>query len=123
MVSAIYYGKSGMVTDDLFFKGFPVLWNMAACYLYFIWDLGSWGNFVAIMLMCIMHFIPIKYVYPSRTSAFQRLNILATAVFFLTTITAVYLYPHAPLWLKILTNLSVLYLFAIGLYYTFRPNT
>ena len=123
VVSALYYGKSGMVTDDLFFRGFPVLWNMAACYLYFIWDLGKWGNFIAIMIMCVLHFVPIKYVYPSQTPSNQFINIIATIVFFITTIASVYLFPQNPFWLNLLASISVLYLFVVGLYYTFRPTS
>jgi len=36
LVSALYYGKQGMVSDDMYFIGFPVMWNMVVFYLVFV---------------------------------------------------------------------------------------
>ena len=33
--SALYYGKDGMVADEQYFIGFPVLWNIVVFYCFF----------------------------------------------------------------------------------------
>ena len=44
LVSAIYYGKEGMVSDDYYFIGFPVMWNVVVFYLVFIFEAPHWFN-------------------------------------------------------------------------------
>ena len=75
MASTLYYGKEGMVSNDYYFVGFPVLWNWVAFYLYYIFELPVWGNVVFIWVCAVLHFVPIKYVYPSRTQKFMFLNV------------------------------------------------
>ena len=66
MSSILYYAKDGMVSEDYYFVGFPVLWNLVAFYLFCVFHLPPFTNLVLIVLLGIMHFIPLKYAYPSR---------------------------------------------------------
>lgn len=86
LTSAIYYGKEGMVSNDMYFIGFPVLWNMVAFCLYYVWGLPPMGNFIAILAFAVMHFIPIKFLYPSRTKKFMKMNVLVTVIFILSNV-------------------------------------
>jgi phosphatidylcholine synthase len=61
-------------TDDSF-VGFPSYWNILVVYLYFL----KWGatiNLVFLLVFSVAVFIPIHYVYPSRTPLLKPLNIL-----------------------------------------------
>ncbi|MCH2043019.1 MAG: CDP-alcohol phosphatidyltransferase family protein [Saprospiraceae bacterium] len=78
LISAIYYGKEGMVSEDYYFVGFPVLWNLVAFYLYYVFNLPPIWNFILVLVFGILHFVPIKFMYPSRTQKFQVLNIIVT---------------------------------------------
>lgn len=80
LISSIYYGKEGMVSDDYYFIGFPVLWNLVAFYLYYVFNLSPIGNFIMVLIFGILHFVPIKFMYPSRTKKFQGLNIIVTVL-------------------------------------------
>lgn len=76
LVSALYYGKDGMVSDDYYFIGFPVMWNFVAFYLYYVFALSPMANFITIVVIAILHFVPIKYLYPSRTRKFMALTLI-----------------------------------------------
>src|SRR5918998_5599578 len=68
---------------DHFFLGFPSYWNIVAFYV-IVFDLGA-GTVGAMLLVCsLLVFVPIRYVYPSRTLAFRKLTITLTALWFLS---------------------------------------
>lgn len=71
--SAYQFCQSDAKTDDHYFRGFPSYWNILAFYL-FVLNLAPLTNFLIIIALVILVFIPIKYVYPSRTVRYQRLT-------------------------------------------------
>jgi phosphatidylcholine synthase len=95
LVSALYYGIDKMVSDDMYFIGFPVMWNMVVLFQYFIFDLSAWGNALLIVFFAILHFIPIKFAYPSRARRFKWLILANTVLFLLAVLGAVWWYPKA----------------------------
>jgi len=106
LVSAIYYGISDMVSDDMHFVGFPVLWNMVVLYLYFIFELPPWGNAILVIFFAVMHFVPIKYAYPSQARKFRWFILGNTGIFLIAIFAAVWLYPDRSSlvwWLNLLT--------------------
>ena len=68
LVSAVYYAKEGMVSDDHYFGGFPVMWNMAAFYMIFVFQWGHWGNVLLVAAPSVLHFVPIKVAHPRRAT-------------------------------------------------------
>ena len=94
LVSAIYYGKEGMVSAGNHFVGFPVMWNALVIFLFFVVQSGDWANFGAVVFFSILHFVPILYPYPSRTLRFMGLNIVATVLFFVSLGMVIYQYPQ-----------------------------
>ena len=68
--SAYGFNREDAKTTDHFFTGFPSYWNVVAFYLY----VGQWPPALnaAILLACAaLVFVPIGYVYPSRTPVLQ----------------------------------------------------
>ena len=80
ITSTIYYGKEGMVSNDYYFVGFPVMWNLVAFYLYLVFEFNPWINVAIISFFCVLQFVPIKFVYPSRTKKFKRMNLVMTVL-------------------------------------------
>ncbi len=119
LVSALYYGKNGMVSPDMYFIGFPVMWNMVAFMMYFVTDLDPWLNFFFILFFSVLHFVPIKYPYPSQMKSFQKLNIVASVLFFIVNVTILYLFPKKIPALNIVSFGIVLYFGAMSLYATY----
>ena len=63
-------------TTDYFFTGFPSYWNLVALYL-FLLQLPPAVNAVLLTLLAVLVFVPLRYVYPSRTETLR----LVTNVF------------------------------------------
>ncbi len=105
LVSAVYYGKEPMVSEDMYFIGFPVMWNAVAYYLFFIVRLDPWINFILIMIFSILHFVPLKYAYPSQNKNYQFLNWTAAIIFLGSNAGILYYYPNEPMWMRIVSGL------------------
>jgi phosphatidylcholine synthase len=53
-------------TTDYFFTGFPSYWNLVALYM-FLFRLPQEVNAAILTFFAILVFVPLRYVYPSRT--------------------------------------------------------
>jgi phosphatidylcholine synthase len=54
-------------TSDYFFTGFPSYWNIVVLYLYAL----AWPplvNAAILLVFAVLVFVPLRYVYPSRTT-------------------------------------------------------
>ncbi|HQU81500.1 MAG TPA: CDP-alcohol phosphatidyltransferase family protein [Pyrinomonadaceae bacterium] len=122
MVSAIYYGNDGMVSDDFYFVGFPVMWNVVVFYLIFVFSLNELGNAAVIVFFAILHFVPIKFVYPSRATQLKFATLTVTAIFLIILPLIVWFYPTTPSWLKWMANACLAYYGVLAIMDTFRKN-
>ncbi len=120
LVSAIYYGKEGMVSDDYYFIGFPVMWNLVIFYLVFIFSLPAWANAAVIIICAILHFVPIKFAYPSRATRLKTMTIGFSVLLMLIMPIVVWFYPAVPVWLRFLATGNLLYFVVLAAFDTFR---
>lgn len=104
MVSAVYYGKEPMVSEDMYFIGFPVMWNAVAYFMFFVVQPNPWVNVALIIMFSILHFVPWKYAYPSQNKRFQILNWTMGLIFILSNSYLLWIYPGVPLWLRIVSG-------------------
>jgi phosphatidylcholine synthase len=58
-------------TTDYFFTGFPSYWNLVALYL-FVWRLPQTVNAAILFVLAVLVFVPLRYVYPSRTETLRK---------------------------------------------------
>lgn len=65
ITSSYQFTQADAKTPDHFFKGFPCYWNIAVFYM-FIFQTSMFINAAILITFCILIFVPIKYVYPSR---------------------------------------------------------
>jgi phosphatidylcholine synthase len=83
LASSYQFCRVDAKTDDHFFLGFPSYFNVVVFYA-IVFDPGA-GAVAAMILTCsLLVFIPIRYVYPTRTAAFRRLSLLLTALWLLS---------------------------------------
>ncbi|MFN3506161.1 MAG: phosphatidylcholine synthase [Allorhizobium sp.] len=111
--SAIYYADMGMKTDEYFFSGFPVVWNMLIFTLFVI-DASATTAMVAVLASVLLTFLPIHFLHPVRVKRLRPLNL---AVFFLWCGFGGYallLHFNSPQWVVIGMVLSGIYLYVIG---------
>ena len=74
VASSYQFCRSDAKTDDHFFLGFPSYWNVVAFYVVVL-ELSTTVTVVILLACAVLVFVPIKYVYPSRTDAFWMLNL------------------------------------------------
>ena len=74
LASAYGFSQTAAKTADHFFTGFPSYWNVVAFYLYVLgWPPAVNAAVVAIFAVGV--FLPLRYVYPSRTPTLRGLTV------------------------------------------------
>jgi phosphatidylcholine synthase len=104
LASSYQFCQADAKTGDHFFKGFPSYWNVVALYL-FLFDFNPWLNLAIIVALALLVFVPIKYVYPSRTPRYRRLTVALAGVWGALLIFALVQYPEPHrgiLWVSLL---------------------
>ncbi len=117
LVSAYQFCQVDAKTGDHFFKGFPSYWNVVALYL-FLFQFGQWTNLIILTGFAISVFIPIRYVYPTRTTAFRKTTLAFSFVWAIIMIVVLWQFPaHSPLLLWASMG-YVAYYFLLSFYFT-----
>jgi phosphatidylcholine synthase len=73
--SAYGFSRRDAKTEDHFFTGFPSYWNIVVFYMY-VAGLPPTVNLVIVLALAALVFVPVRYVYPSRTPVWQTLTIV-----------------------------------------------
>jgi phosphatidylcholine synthase len=68
--SAFGFSRPDAKTADHFFTGFPSYWNIVALYLYAMGMDPGWNAAIIVALAALV-FVPVGYIYPSRTVEWQ----------------------------------------------------
>ena len=117
--AAVYYGKEGMIADTMHFVGFPVLWNVFVFFAFFIFDFPGYLNAALAGLFAVLHFVPVKYPYPSRATRLRLLSLLVSGAGMLSALWIIWHYPREyPLW-NAVAIAAALYFFSLALWETF----
>lgn len=124
LTSAYQFCQTDAKTADHFFKGFPCYWNIVVFYM-FIFNTSMSTNAWILSLLCVLIFIPIQYVYPSRLDYLtpsRSLKILMhcfSTLYGVTSVIILWTYPQInPLCLTISLAYIVMYL-ALSFYHTY----
>ena len=117
VASSYQFCRSDAKTDDHFFLGFPSYWNVVAFYVVVL-ELSTTVT-VVILLACVaLVFVPIKYVYPSRTDAFWKLNLSLAGLWLVLYGVILATFPDPNLFLIWLSLVYVAYYVAVSVYLT-----
>jgi phosphatidylcholine synthase len=106
-------------TEDHFFLGFPSYFNVVAFYA-IVLELDPAVLAGLLVVCCALVFVPLRYIYPTRTAAFRWLSLPLTALW-LVVYAAILLQLPEPS--PLLLGLSVLYLcyyFGLSLYLSLK---
>lgn len=77
--SAFGFNREDAKTDDHFFTGFPSYWNIVVFYMYVAgWRSGI--NAAVLIALAVLVFVPVRYIYPSRTPVWQTPTIVLGAI-------------------------------------------
>jgi len=97
ITSAFQFTQTDAKTEDHYFTGFPSYWNVMAIYM-LVWRMDSWVNLAVVIALNLLIFVPIKYVYPTRTSRLQRLTMFMTLAWATIGVIGLYQYPYVQPW-------------------------
>jgi phosphatidylcholine synthase len=78
-VSLYTFANVGMKSSDYYFVGFPAIWNVVVLYFY-LFNTGWMVNFITIVVLAVLTFIPIKFVHPLRVSHWRNITIPMTVL-------------------------------------------
>jgi aryl-alcohol dehydrogenase-like predicted oxidoreductase len=84
-------------------------------------DLAPAAVAALIVLFTVLVFVPVRYVYPSRTEAFWQLNLALTALWLVSYAVLLAQYPHPNPVVVALSLGYLVYYLAISLWLTLRP--
>src|SRR5215216_3394741 len=119
LASSYQFCRVDAKTDDHFFFGFPSYFNVVAFYA-IVFEPGP-GTLAAVLVVCsLLVFVPIRYVYPTRTIAFRRLSLTLTTLWLVSYAVILVGMPEPD---PVILGFSVLYLccyFGLSLYLSAR---
>jgi phosphatidylcholine synthase len=79
LASSYQFCRVDAKTDDHTFLGFPSYWNVVAFYAVVL-DTSPATTAAFVVVFSVLVFVPVRYLYPSRALALQRLSLALTAV-------------------------------------------
>lgn len=121
VASALGFARRDAKTDDHLFTGFPSYWNIVAVYLA-VWRLPPWVAATILLTLAVLVFVPIRYVYPSRTVFLRPLTLGLGAIWTVLFLALLWLLPEPPRWLVQATLAYPVYYVALSLWVTVRRS-
>ena len=119
VASALGFARSDAKTDDHFFTGFPSYWNIVAVYLIALRPAPLTAAAILLTLAALV-FVPIRYVYPSRTVFLRPLTLALGAAWAVAFVGVIWWLPAPPPWLVWASLLYLVYYVALSLWLTAR---
>lgn len=118
--SALYYGKEGMVEDEQYFIGFPVLWNFVVFFQFFVFDNHQLLNFISVIILGILHFVPLKFAYPSRSKRYFLSHLFFSVFGLIGALALLINYPESNILFVVGTVVSAVYFFGFAVFDTLK---
>jgi len=122
LASAYGFCQMNAKTADNFFLGFPSYWNIVVFYLYVL-ETAKWINAFLILGLCVLVFVPIKYIYPSRSPRFRFQTNFLGALWGAAILYIIYRLPERSTELAMISLLFPAYYTALSLWLEFRRLT
>ncbi len=65
-LSAIWFSRTDMMTEDNWFRGFPATWNLVAP-TFFLLGTPKWANAAATLALCVLMVTNVRFPHPVRS--------------------------------------------------------
>ncbi|WP_460796081.1 CDP-alcohol phosphatidyltransferase family protein [Nocardioides pacificus] len=121
LASCYQFCRSDAKTDDHFFLGFPSYWNIVAFYVV-VFGWGTGVTAAVLLVFAVLVFVPVKYLYPSRTEHLWTLNMTLAVVWLALFGVIVAQLPDPNPFVVALSFGYPLYYTAVSLWLTFRTH-
>jgi phosphatidylcholine synthase len=117
LASCYQFCRTDAKTADHFFLGFPSYWNVIAFYV-IVLEVSHAAAAILLVGCSILVFVPIRYLYPSRTKLYREINLALTALWFAMYAVLLVQLPDPQWWAVALSLLYLVYYAAMSLYLT-----
>src|ERR671917_164662 len=107
LTSSYQFCRVDAKTEDHYFLGFPSYFNVVAFYA-IVFKPGPLALAALLVACSFLVFVPIRYVYPTRTVAFRGLSLTLTALWLLSYAAILWQMPEPD---PVILGFSILYLF------------
>nr|CAA9327358.1 MAG: Phosphatidylcholine synthase [uncultured Nocardioidaceae bacterium] len=123
LASSYQFCRTDAKTEDHYFLGFPSYWNVVAFYVVVL-ELPEAVTATILLACAALVFVPIKYVYPSRTRMFRALNLSLAALWLVLYAVILAGVPDPSTLVVTLSLLYVAYYLVVSVYLTMiSPRT
>jgi phosphatidylcholine synthase len=115
LASSYQFCRVDAKTEDHFFLGFPSYFNVVAFYA-IVFHPGPLVLAAVLVACSFLIFVPIRYVYPTRTVAFRRLSLTLTALWLASFAAILWQMPKPDPRILTFSILYLVYYFGLSLY-------
>jgi phosphatidylcholine synthase len=115
LASSYQFCRVDAKTEDHYFLGFPSYFNVVAFYT-IVFHPGPLALAAVLVACSFLVFVPIRYVYPTRTVAFRKLSLTLTALWLASYATILWQMPHPDPLILAFSILYLVYYFGLSLY-------
>ena len=121
ITSALWFARTDQETEDVWFNGFPAVWNIVIPTFIL---LGTSQSYAAIMcvLFCVAQLTKVKFPHLVRVHALRPATYSVTFIYFGAFILLSAQYPSGPQWARNIVMIAPVYLVAIVAWRTFFPH-
>jgi phosphatidylcholine synthase len=113
--------KTADASANYSFTGFPSYWNIVVFYLYaFGWPV--WMNVAILLTFAVLVFVPIRYLYPSRSTVARMTTYVLGGIWGLIMIILLSQFPAPSRVLAVVSLYFPVYYVGLSLYLHFRPQ-
>lgn len=119
LASSYQFCRVDAKTDDHFFLGFPSYWNVIAFYA-IVLNLSPSTVGAVLIFWSLMVFVPIRYLYPTRTESFRSTTLTLSGLWLLSFILILVQMPTPNTLLVNVSLLYIVYYVVLSLYMTYR---
>jgi phosphatidylcholine synthase len=95
LISSVYgfsRDDAKIASTDHFFTGFPSYWNVVCLYMH-VWRTPAAVNTAILAVLAVLVFVPIRYVYPSRTRTWRAATLVLGTTWAMTMLWVVWRLP------------------------------
>lgn len=121
VTGALYFADNRMKMADNCFRGFPVLWNAVAFYL-FLLKPPLWAAAAGVTLLLLLTFVPFPFIHPLRVTRWRRTTLALGAVGCLLALVALLQELNPPAWIATALCAIGVYFFAAALLQRLLPG-
>ena len=119
VTSCFGFANTRAKTSDNFFLGFPSYWNIVVFYIYLLHLPVNFASAI-LLVFALATLLPIKFVYPTRTSYLKPLTLILGLLFAVQLVALMILFDEAPMYVVYSSFIFPIYYFTLSFYLNFK---